>query len=72
MPLHLSGGEITVPRSYIYCLRATPADTFRPFANRATREAGWHYFEIDASHSPHVTAPEVLMELLQKIVAERA
>jgi hypothetical protein len=28
--------------------------------------------EIDASHSPNVTAPEVLMALLQRIAAERA
>ena len=31
--------------------------------------AGWRYYEIDASHSPNVTAPEALMTLLQKIVA---
>jgi pimeloyl-ACP methyl ester carboxylesterase len=71
MPLKLRSGELTLPRSYIYALRATPADTFRPFAERAKIESGWCYYEIDASHSPHVTAPEVLMPLLEKIVAER-
>ena len=30
---------------------------------------GWRYHEIDASHSPNVTAPEALMDVLQKIVA---
>ncbi len=70
-PLRLTGGEITVPRSYIYCQRATPADTFRPFANRAKSEPGWRYHEIDASHSPHVTAPEVLARLLGTIVMGR-
>jgi hypothetical protein len=25
---------------------------------------GWRYFEIDASHSPNVTAPDALMALL--------
>jgi hypothetical protein len=69
MPLRLHGGELTLPRNYIYALRATPADTFRPFAERAKSEAGWRYFEIDASHAPNVTAPETLFELLQKIVA---
>jgi pimeloyl-ACP methyl ester carboxylesterase len=68
-PLRLTGGDITVPRSYIYCTRATPADTFRPFATRARTELGWRYYEIDASHSPHVTAPEALATLLQTIVA---
>jgi len=67
-PLPLSG-EITVPRSYIYCMRISPADPFRPFAERAKREAGWGYHEIDASHSPHVTAPEALAALLNKIVS---
>jgi pimeloyl-ACP methyl ester carboxylesterase len=69
MPLRLSGGESTVPRSYIYCTRTAPADPFRPFAERARTEAGWQYHEIDASHSPHVTAPEALAALLHAIVA---
>ena len=69
MGLKLHNGEPTLPRSYIYALRATPADTFGPFAARAKSEPGWRYFEIDASHSPNVTAPEVLTALLTKIAA---
>jgi pimeloyl-ACP methyl ester carboxylesterase len=72
MSLELHGGELTLPRSYIYALRATPADTFRPFAERAKSEPGWRYYEIDASHAPNVTAPETLVSLLEKIVSERA
>jgi pimeloyl-ACP methyl ester carboxylesterase len=72
MPLKLRGGELTVPRSYIYATRATPADTFRPFAERAKSEPGWRYYQLDASHSPNVTAPEALTALLQKIIAEPA
>ena len=71
-PLHLRGTEITLPRSYIYCTRIAPADSFRPFAERAKSERDWRYYEIDASHSPHVTAPETLAALLHAIVAERA
>jgi len=71
MPLKLHGGELTLPRSYIYATRAAPADTFRPFAERARSQPGWRYYEIDASHSPHVTTPDTLLPLLQKIVAER-
>jgi pimeloyl-ACP methyl ester carboxylesterase len=70
MPLRLRGGELALPRSYIYATRATPADTFGQFARRAKTEPGWRYHEIDASHSPHVTAPEALMALLRKIVSE--
>jgi pimeloyl-ACP methyl ester carboxylesterase len=70
MPLRLTDGEITVPRSYIYCTRISPADPFRRFAERAKSEPGWKYYEIDASHSPHVTAPQELTSLLQAIVFE--
>jgi pimeloyl-ACP methyl ester carboxylesterase len=61
--------EPAMPRSYIYATRIAPADTFGPFAARAKSEPGWRYHEIDASHSPNVTAPEALMALLQRIVA---
>jgi pimeloyl-ACP methyl ester carboxylesterase len=70
-PLRLSA-DITLPRSYIYCKRIGPGDVFRQFAERAKSEAGWRYYEIDASHSAHVTAPEALAALLQTIVAGRA
>jgi len=61
--------EPAMPRSYIYATRITPADTFGPFAARARSEPGWRYHEIDASHSPNVTAPEALMGILHGIVA---
>src|ERR1700730_16160913 len=64
MKLKLQGGELTLPRSYIYATRITPADTFGQFAARAQSEAGGRYYEIDASHSPAVTAPDALMALL--------
>jgi pimeloyl-ACP methyl ester carboxylesterase len=61
--------EPAMPRSYIYATRITPADTFGPFAARAKSEPGWDYHEIDASHSPNVTAPELLAGMLKKMVA---
>jgi pimeloyl-ACP methyl ester carboxylesterase len=67
--LELQGGPLTLPRSYIYATRITPADTFGPFARQAKSDPAWNYHEIDASHSPNVTAPEALMALLQKIAA---
>ncbi len=66
--LKLQGGRLTLPRSYIYATRITPADTFGPFAEMTKGDPAWSYYEIDASHSPNVTAPEALMALLQKIV----
>lgn len=67
--LGLRGGPLTLPRSYIYATRVSPVDAFGPFAARARSQPDWRYYEIDASHSPHVTAPETLMALLQMIVA---
>jgi pimeloyl-ACP methyl ester carboxylesterase len=71
-PLQLRSADITVRRSYIYCKRIGPVDIFRPFAERAKSEPGWRYYELDASHSPHITAPEALAALLERIATRRA
>jgi pimeloyl-ACP methyl ester carboxylesterase len=63
MPVRLANGDTKLPRTYIYALRHPPADTFGPFAAHAKAE-NWDYHEIDASHSPNVTAPEKLAKLL--------
>jgi pimeloyl-ACP methyl ester carboxylesterase len=66
-PLVLNGAGAHLPRTYIYCTR-TPSDgTFGQFARRFKSDPAWTYFEIDASHSPNVTAPEALAHLLDKI-----
>src|SRR5688572_1387915 len=58
--------EARLPRrAYIYCTRTAPGDPFRPSAERARRE-GWAYFELDASHNPHITVPAQLLEILEK------
>ena len=62
-PLRLRNGDTKIPRTYIYCKRINPEDTFRVFAERARREH-WTYHEIDSSHSPHITAPDALLALL--------
>jgi pimeloyl-ACP methyl ester carboxylesterase len=61
-------GEPAMPRRYIYCRRIGPGDPFRQFLERA-RSEGWPDFEIDASHSAHVTAPELLRDTLQKAIS---
>ncbi len=63
--LNLQNGPLTLARHYLYCTRITPGDRFRRFLERARRE-GWGSDEIDASHNPHVTCPEVLMDLLDR------
>jgi pimeloyl-ACP methyl ester carboxylesterase len=68
--LKLTQGETNLPRHYIYCSRKEAGkDPFAQFATRLKNDPAWRYFEIDASHSPNVTAPEPLMTLLEKIVA---
>jgi pimeloyl-ACP methyl ester carboxylesterase len=70
-PLHLKRGETSLPRAYIYCTRTATGDMFGPFAVAAKASSGWSYHELDASHSPHVTAPEALARLLDEIVSAR-
>jgi pimeloyl-ACP methyl ester carboxylesterase len=62
-PLTLTRGPLTLPRDYVFC---TKSETFRPYANRA-REAGWPVHEFDSSHNPHITVPEALAALLDRI-----
>jgi len=59
----------TLPRHYIYAKKNAPGDVFRQFAERARSEPGWTCHEIDASHNPHITCPDVLMKLLTQIMA---
>jgi hypothetical protein len=72
VPLQMHGADVTVPRSYVYCKRIGPVDVFRQFAERAKSQPGWRDYEIDASHSPHVTAPDALATPLQAITTGRA
>jgi hypothetical protein len=67
-PLRLRN-KLTLPRTYIQCMRYANRSPFGQFAVRARAE-GWRTYELDASHSPNVTAPDALMELLQLILSE--
>jgi pimeloyl-ACP methyl ester carboxylesterase len=60
--------KLTLPRSYIQCMRFADHGPFGQFAARAGNE-GWRLDRLDASHSPNVTAPGALMELLQRILS---
>src|SRR4051794_41147213 len=50
-PLKLSA-PLSLPRSYIYASRISPADVFGRFAKMAKNNSAWRYRKIDASHSP--------------------
>ena len=66
-PLLLKAPDTPPPRTYIYCTRLGPGDPFGQFARRFRSDPGWQFFEIDASHSPNVTAPEALVRLLDQV-----
>ena len=64
--LKLRNGPLTLPRSYIVATRNRHGP-FGQFAALARTTPGWTCDEIDASHSPNVTAPEPLMALVARI-----
>lgn len=66
-PIRLTGAVEQLRRTYIYCTKSRPGDVFRQFAERAKSENGWKYREIDASHNPHITVPDVLATMLHEI-----
>ena len=66
-PIRLTGAVDQLRRTYIYCTKARPGDVFRQFADRAKSETGWEYREIDASHNPHITMPDVLAAMLHEL-----
>ncbi len=68
-PIRL-GAPLRMPRTFIQCMRYADKGPFGPFAAMAKTTPGWQCFELDASHSPNITAPEALCKLLQEIVAE--
>jgi pimeloyl-ACP methyl ester carboxylesterase len=67
--IKLTGAVDKLPRTYIYCKISRPGDVFRQFRDRASTEKGWKVVDIDASHSPNVTAPEALAKILDGIAA---
>jgi pimeloyl-ACP methyl ester carboxylesterase len=63
----LTNASAQIPRSYIHCTRKSGDDAFAPFAKRLKADPGWRTYEMDASHSPNVTAPDALAKLLCEI-----
>lgn len=65
--IRLTGAVDRLPRTYIYCKIFRPGDVFRQFRDRASKEKGWTIIDLDASHSPNVTAPDALAAVLDGI-----
>jgi pimeloyl-ACP methyl ester carboxylesterase len=67
-PLRLQS-PLSVPRAYIHCTRYLDKKPFAQFATGARRD-GWPCYDLDASHSPNVTAPAELMAVLAQILPQ--
>jgi len=65
--LRLANPHPHFPRSYIHCTKKAGPDVFQQFADRFRADPAWHFHAMDVSHSPNVTAPETLAELLRGI-----
>ena len=67
-PIALTGAGSGLPRHYIYALKTDANDSFGRFHAMAQSTPGWTSHQIDASHNPHITAPEELADLLDGII----
>jgi pimeloyl-ACP methyl ester carboxylesterase len=67
-PLRLQA-KVDVPRVFIHCTRYADKKPFGQFANLAKDRPGWQLYELDASHSPNITAPTALMKVLTQSLA---
>ena len=65
--IRLSGAVARLPRTYVHCTRKEGPDVFRQFADRFRADPAWRFREMDASHSPNITAPEALAALLLEL-----
>lgn len=62
--LVLANAAVPLPRSYIHCTKKVGPDVFAQFADRYRAAAGWEFVEMAESHSPNITAPAALAEIL--------
>lgn len=56
------------PRTYIHCAKKEGPDVFAQFADRYRAAPGWDFVEMKESHSPNITAPEALADVLLRQV----
>ena len=62
--LRLTGATETLRRTYIHCTKKGPGDVFQQFADRFRADPAWTLSEMAESHSPNITAPAALAEVL--------
>jgi pimeloyl-ACP methyl ester carboxylesterase len=67
--LRVTGAVEVVRRTYVYCAKKGAGDVFAQFSDRFKDDPRWGYVQIEASHSPNVTAPDELAKVLLGIAA---
>lgn len=65
--LVLRNGPLTLPRAYVHCTKKDGPDVFAQY-RRFKDDPAWVFVEMDASHSPNVTAPDALVGVLLGLV----
>jgi pimeloyl-ACP methyl ester carboxylesterase len=63
----LTGAVDTLRRTYIYCAKKGPGDVFIQFRDRFRDDPAWAHMELNESHSPNVTAPHALAQVLSSL-----
>ena len=63
-------GPPAFPRAYIYCARKGPDDVFLQFSRRFRDDPAWRHVEMEASHSPNITAPDALARVLDGLLIQ--
>ena len=66
--IKLTGAARDIPGAYIHCTGKSGGDPFKAMAERIRARPGWRCYELDAGHTPNITMPETLAELLDQIV----
>jgi len=65
--LRIAHATPAFPRSYIHCVKKDGPDVFRQFADRFRDDPDWRFQEMNASHSPNITDPQALADVLLAI-----
>ena len=67
--LVLANATVPFPRTYIHCTKKEGADVFAQFAEKYRAAPGWDFVAMRESHSPNITAPPALAEVLLRAAA---
>lgn len=56
-----------VVQAYVYCSRKPNGSSFQAFSDQTRVDPRWHHFEIDTHHDPMISAPGIVVDILDKV-----